>query len=114
MTTEGVRLMRLLLGLLVLACSACSNGTSAAAPTTKDEAVRREFDVIDTNRNGQISHQEWAGLESRMAASVPEEQRPQYVEPLEIKFKSLDSNGDGNVTFAEYQAHRLRTPSLGR
>jgi Ca2+-binding EF-hand superfamily protein len=76
--------------------------------------VRRVFDLMDTNQDGQISHQEWAGLESRMAASVPEEQRQQFVEPLEIKFKSLDTNGDGKVTFAEYQANQLSIPPCDR
>jgi Ca2+-binding EF-hand superfamily protein len=66
------------------------------------------FNALDTNNDGQVSHREWTVLESRAAAMVPEEQQQQFVAPLEVEFKKLDSNGDGHVTFAEYQANRLR------
>jgi Ca2+-binding EF-hand superfamily protein len=121
--------MRLLLGSVVLVCSACSNNMSSASSvtkdegarrvsdtidTSKDEGARRVFDAIDTSKDGQISHQEWADLESRMTASVPEDQRQRYVGALEAEFKTLDSNGDGNVTFTEFQANRLTTPPCDR
>jgi len=48
-----------------------------------------------------------------MAASVPEDQRQQFVGTLENEFKKLDSDGDGGFTFAEMQANNRPSPCDG-
>lgn len=78
------------------------------------------FDALDTNKDGQISHQEWAVLESRMMAKLAEvpggdteENRRSSDRTLEAEFRKLDSNGDGSVTFAEWQANNKPSPCPG-
>ena len=97
--------MRLLLASVIVACSACSDNAHSAAPMTQEEGARRTFDALDTNKDGQVSHQEWAVMESRAAAPIPEAQRQQFVEAMENEFKKLDSDGDGSFTFAEMQTN---------
>jgi Ca2+-binding EF-hand superfamily protein len=105
--------MRLLLASVILVCSACTNNARSAAPMTQGDGARRMFNALDTNKDGKVSHQEWAVWKSRMVASAPEEQRQQFVETLGNEFKKLDSNGDGSFTFAEMQANNKPSPCPG-
>jgi EF-hand domain pair len=100
--------VRLLLGSVMLVCSACAN--AAPYPAFNEEGARRVFNTLDANEDGRISHQEWAILESREAAMVPKEQRQQMVGPLEDAFKRMDLNHDGSLTFAEWKKVNSKPP----
>jgi Ca2+-binding EF-hand superfamily protein len=102
--SRGAHDMRLPLISVFLACSACSQSTHSKVPLS-GEAARRSLAAMDVNKDGFISHEEWAAQESRAAAVMPEVNRKEYVGFLEDDFKKFDLNGDGKISFAEWMSH---------
>ena len=82
--------MRLLLISVFLACSACSQSTDKKEPATRDGVARRSFALSDADKDGFISHEEWAAQEFRAAAAIPERNPKEYIGFLEDDFKKLD------------------------
>ena len=97
---------------------------------TKEQAIDRLFEKLDADKSGAIeSPESSATWEKRFQAmdvdgdgvltrdegvtphgkhAVPEERRKQAEDRRGKRFASLDSNRDGKVTIAEFQAKRVQ------
>jgi len=68
------------------------------------QAAKRGFAAWDHNHDGVISRREWSVSEARATALAPERNRAQFKCQIDQEFKLLDSNHDGEITFAEFIA----------
>jgi hypothetical protein len=66
----------------------------------------KRFQAMDLNGDGAISREE--GVTARGKRDMPEERRKRTEEWRAKRFASLDADGDGKVTLAEFQAKRAQ------
>ena len=85
-------------------------GTAGAAIAAEPPT----FQSIDTDGNGTLSRTEWGkmveeqmavaeGLAAKRLAEMPEDRR---TEALDRRFRSMDSDSDGSLSQAEWDARR--------
>ena len=87
--------------LFLLMAVACTNKGERLDNMNHSQAAKTSFAFMDTDHDGFISHQEWLVQARKAAAIIPERNREQYITSLEQIFIQMDSNHDGNVSFAE-------------
>jgi Ca2+-binding EF-hand superfamily protein len=93
----------------------CIVGCGHVAPqkaTAPDEAnaAARGFAMWDLNHDGYISHDEWRRGEQRMVEALPQANRANAIQQLEVAFRSIDVNHDGRISLSEYASDRDKPP----
>jgi len=63
----------------------------------QDDAAKKIFAAIDTDKDGKVSNQEYMDWHLKYATKVRED-----------RFKKLDVNGDGNITRDEFMDVQLK------
>jgi Ca2+-binding EF-hand superfamily protein len=68
------------------------------------EARQQRFAVTDSNQDQGVSHEEYVEeYRGRLMATKPEPEKAQrQLKQADIRFKALDTNKDGRISFAEY------------
>lgn len=68
------------------------------------EARQQRFAATDNNQDQGVSHEEYVEeYRVRLMATKPEPEKAQrQLKQTDVRFKALDSNKDGRISFAEY------------
>ncbi|HSX50352.1 MAG TPA: EF-hand domain-containing protein [Cellvibrio sp.] len=85
------------------------NGDEVVARAEYEQARAEKLNAMDANGNGLVDESEYLDHFAQTLEKKISAERKAQVEQTEIRFKSIDTNGDGKMTWDEYWASGAKT-----
>lgn len=85
------------------------NGNEVVTRAEYEQARAEKLKAMDANGNGLVDESEYLDHFAQTLKKKISAERKAQVEQTEIRFKSIDTNGDGKMTWDEYWASGAKT-----